>query len=56
MDLGVQMSGSLSFTSGVENANAAGGSAYQSKGKNVWNYFTNNQFLHSVVEKAKVMQ
>jgi hypothetical protein len=52
MDLGSQMTSSLSFSS--ESNENSGQYDNQNKGKKVWNYFTNSNFLSSVVEKAKV--
>jgi hypothetical protein len=54
MDLGNQMTSSMSFSGDA--ANNSSGYPGQNRGKNVWNYFTNSQFLSTVVEKAKVLQ
>ena len=52
------MATSLSFSSGdslnQNDSTARGGSDYQNKTRNVWNYFSGNQFFNTVVEKAKV--
>lgn len=52
-----QMATSLSFSSGdslSQNESTARGNDYQNKTRNVWNYFSGNQFFNTVVEKAKV--
>jgi hypothetical protein len=53
MDLGNQMTSSMSFNSETSESSAQSYPG-QNRGKNVWNYLTNSQFLSSVVEKAKV--